>query len=318
MTNRLAAFDQDTIILTIPVDAESFPQTLIIQFVRSDTISTLPADALGIDISHWQSQNKPVINWQTVKDVARVGYVFIKATEGLFEIDDFLLSHRDGARSVSLPYGFYHYARISSGAAQADFFLAALGADTGLLPLVIDYEEGAPSLFELRRMVDRLRERVPGKEIMIYTRASKWAEMGGGNSNSPDFSDCSLWVSHPNAATPILPVGWQEYAFWQMNWQSRIPGITGDVDINKFKGTQGKPWWVRDMNQVPGSPLPVRYQVRPKVSGAPVTLYESPRGQVARTLNITWTSDVFEITLDGWLRVGMNPALWGKEESFKL
>lgn len=318
MSNRLAPFEQDTIILTVPVDAESFPQTLIIQFVKKETPPILPADALGIDISHWQSQGKPAIDWLKLRDVARVQFVFIKATEGASETDAFLLLHRNGAQSVGIPYGFYLYARAGSGPQQADFFLEKLGADTGPLPLVIDYEEGGPPLFEVRRMVDRLRERVPGKEIMIYTRASKWAEMGGGTVTAPDFSDCQLWVSHPNAIAPILPVGWQTYNVWQMNWQTRLPGITGDVDINKFQGTLGKPWYIRDMLQAPGSSLPVRYQARPKVSGAPVTLYKSPRGIVDRTLNITWTSDVTEITLDGWLRVGVNPPLWGREESFRV
>lgn len=318
MTSRLAPFDQDTIVLTVPIDAESFPQSLIIQFVKKEPEPILPADALGIDISHWQSQNKPAIDWLKLRDLARVQFAFIKATEGASETDSYLLLHRNGAQSVGIPYGFYHYARAGSGPQQADFFLEKLGADTGKLPLVIDYEEGGPPLFELRRMVDRLQERVPGKEVMIYTRASKWAEMGGGDPAKPDFSDCLLWVSHPNADTPILPTDWQAYNVWQINWQTRLPGISGDVDVNKYAGALGRPWWVRDMTQTPGSSLPVRYRVQPKVSGAPVTLYKSPRGIVDRTLNITWTSDVTEITLDGWLRVGISPPLWGREESFRV
>jgi len=105
---------------------------------------------------------------------------------------------------------------------------------------------------------------------------------------------------------------------WQLNWNTRLPGISGDVDINKCAGSLGRPWWIKDMVEAPGSLFPPRYQVRPKVSGAPVALYKSPRGIVDRTLNITWVSDVTEITLDGWLRVGRTPDLWAKEESFKI
>lgn len=315
MTDALDQLEPTTVVITIPTKARPLPPPIIIQYVEEALPpSLLPPDALGIDISHWQSQNKPAINWPMLKEVARVQYAFIKATEGASARDDFLTTHRNGAKSAGVPHGFYHYARIGDGVQQANHFLNTLGDDTGALPLVLDVEEGAPTLLELRKCVARLKERLPDKPIMIYTRASLWAELGG--AIGPSFSDCLLWVSHPNATTPILPVGWPSYDYWQINWQTRLPGILGDVDINKFKGVLGRPWYIRDMTQDPGSTKPVRYQVMPKVSGAPVILYKSPRCAIDRTLNVTWTVDVIEITLDGWLKVG--PSLWAKEESFKL
>lgn len=279
----------------------------------------MAADALGIDISHWQSQNKPAINWPMVKEVAKVKYVFIKASEGTFEIDDFLASHREGARAVGLPYGFYHYIRAGvPGATQADYFLTSLAGDVGNLPLVIDVEEGAPTLIELRRCVDRIKERVDGKEVMIYTRGSMWQELGGQSQTNPDFSDCLLWVSHPNATTPILPSDWTSYDFWQINWTARLPGISGAVDVNKYAGALPRPWWVRDFTPGTNPVSPPRYKAQPKVSGAPVTLHKAPHGDVDRILDISWTVDVTEITLDGWLRVNASPPLWGEEKNFKV
>lgn len=319
MADPLDQLDPRTIVVTVPTAARPLPAPVIIQYVEdTPSLPTLPLDALGIDISKWQSQGKPPINWPMVKDVARVQYVFIKASEGAISVDEFLVSHRNGAKSVGLPYGFYHYVRGDSGVTQANHFLNTLGDDTGTLPLVLDVEEGAPTIIELRRCVDRLHQRLPDKPIMIYTRAGLWAEIGGASPIAPSFNDCQLWVSHPNAITPILPVGWNTYDFWQINWQTRIPGIAGDVDIDKHKGSILRPWYVRDMTQVFGSTLPVRYQVRPKVSGAPVTLYKSPHGAIDRVMNITWISDVTEITLDGWLRVDITPPLWGRESDFKV
>jgi len=321
MTDPLDQLDPRTIVVTIPTTARPLPAPIIIQFVEEAIPPAPPLlapDALGIDISHYQSEGKPPINWAMVKDVAKVQYAFIKASEGASDIDDFLSIHRSGASMVGLPYGFYHYIRVGNGQAQADSFLAALGSDMGGLPLVVDVEEGAPPLVELRRFVDRLHERAPAKAVMIYTRASLWAELGGGGAGAPSFSDCALWVAHPNADIPILPTSWPSYDFWQINWATRLPGISGAVDIDKYKGALPRPWYVRDMTPDPIPSRPPRYQVRPKISGAPVTLYKTPNGEVDRTLNVTWVSDVSEITLDGWLRVGYNPPLWAREEHFKI
>lgn len=316
MNDQLDQLDPQAVVVTIPTTSRPLPPPIIIQYVEeTPPAPILPPDALGIDISKWQSQGKPAINWPMLKDVARVQFAFIKASEGASDRDPFLTTHRNGAKSVGMPVGYYHYTRTGLGVAQADHFLDTVGDDTGELPLVLDVEEGAPTLLELRKCVARIKERLPDKPIMIYTRAGLWAEIGG--ANGPSFSDCLLWVAHPNATTPILPVGWDAFEFWQINWQTRLPGISGDVDIDKFRGTLPRPWWVRDMTQTFGSTLPVRYQVRPKVSGAPVNIYKAPHGEIARDpLNVTWTVDVFEITLDGWLRV--SPVWWAKEESFKV
>lgn len=279
----------------------------------------LSDNALGIDISHYQSDNKKPIDWAKVKQVAQVQYVFIKASEGAREIDGFLVSHRNGAANVGIPYGFYHYLRDNvSGEAQADYFLSALAGDVGNLPLVLDVEEGAPPLVEVRKMVDRLQERVDGKAIMIYTRASKWVELGSQRAGAPDFSDCLLWIAHPNAVAPTLPPSWIGYDFWQINWATRIPGIEGMVDVNKFRGSAPRPWWIKDMKPNPAFPTrPPSYSVRPAVNGAAVRCHKTPNGAFDRTLNITWVSDVYEVTLDGWLRVSLTPELWAEEKHFK-
>lgn len=268
----------------------------------------LAPGALGIDISHWQSDARP-IDWGLVGAQAKPAFVFIKASDGLNFIDDWLPGHRDGARSIGLAYGFYHYLRPgSSGADQADYFLTSLAGDVGNLPLVADVEEGNLSLWEVRAFVDRLIERVDGKQIIIYTRASLWSAIGGDNPDLPEFRDCLIWVAHPNAATPLMPSDWATigYDFWQINWASRLPGIAGDVDVNVFAGAP-KPWYIRD----------IPYKAKPKISGAAVPLYKTPGGALDRILNIAWESDVLGTTLNGWLKVSPLP-LWVEEKYFKL
>lgn len=277
----------------------------------------LPANGLGLDISHWQSDNR-AIDWPLLAEVGRPAFVYIKATDGP-GVDSWLTIHRDGALGNGLPYGFYHYMRAQDGRAQADNFLSRLAGDLGVLPLAIDVEESDIKLIQVRAFADRLIERAPAQKIVIYTRATLWSEIGGDNPSLPEFKDCGLWVSHPNAARPILPSDWMVYDFWQINWRSRVPGIAGDVDVNMMAGPGPKPWFVRDFAIDPARPsAPPLYKARAVTPGDEIIFYKSPRGAEDRRQKIITAVDVFNITLDGWLKVSNSPPLWARNELFKV
>jgi len=258
---------------------------------------------LGVDISHWNDK----IDWPKFVEQSKPKFVFIKATEGLTVKDSLLETHRAGARAATLPTGYYHYLRPGDGTAQADYFLDALGADLGLLPLAADVEEGALKLSEVREFVDRLKARAPNKAVTIYTRASLWQEIGGNTAGQPDFSDCQLWVAHPEADAPILPADWTAYDYWQISWQCKLAGAGGNVDVNLYRGGS-RPWYIRAMP----------YKALARKPGMPVPLYDAPGGRLLKTLNINWPVDVYEATLDGWIMVGRFPSLWADSASFKL
>lgn len=301
----------DVTVFELPYDPEASEQYFILKLVRSGAITPVPPPvapgALGIDISHWQSDNKP-IDWPLLYAEGRPAFVFMKATDGISFSDSWLARHREGARSEDLPYGFYHYMQAGDGRAQADYFLNSLGGDAGHLPLACDVEENTIRLRDVRAFVDRIHEEVPGHPVAIYTRASLWSEIGGDNPNLPEFGDCLCWVSHPGAAKPILPSDWTAYDFWQVTWKGRIPGISANVDVNVFKGLAAKPWWVRDCP----------FNALPAINLAPVTLYKSPHGIIDRTMNINWLSKVTAYALDGWLKVADNPPLWAEAKHFKV
>ena len=76
------------------------------------TLGAEPAQAqrpLGTDVSHWQG----TINWTTVKN-AGVAFAWAKATESDYYTDAYFTANVNGAKSVGIPIGAYHFARPSS------------------------------------------------------------------------------------------------------------------------------------------------------------------------------------------------------------
>src|SRR5690606_5446683 len=63
----------------------------------------------GIDVSRYQ-QN---INWQQVKKMevkgVKIGFAFIKATEGRFHVDSKFRNNWENARKNNIPTGAYHF-----------------------------------------------------------------------------------------------------------------------------------------------------------------------------------------------------------------
>src|SRR5579863_2294176 len=96
----------------------------------------------GIDVSKYQN----VIDWQSVKDMrvsnVGIGFVFIKATEGLGNEDAFFQRNWRKAKSAGLARGAYHYfLATKSGKAQAENFINSVTILPGDMPPVIDIEQ---------------------------------------------------------------------------------------------------------------------------------------------------------------------------------
>ena len=78
----------------------------------------------GIDVSKYQER----INWEAVKgmevDGIQIGFTFIKATEGLGNMDAYFKRNWEKAGEAGLPRGAYHFfIAPKSGADQAENFI---------------------------------------------------------------------------------------------------------------------------------------------------------------------------------------------------
>ncbi len=201
-----------------------------------------PAVLSGPDVSRWQHPGGKAISWSAVRG-AGATFTIIKATEGSTYVNPYFRGDRDGARAAGLVVGGYHYARpampISTAVAQARAFAGTLGPldAAGTLPPVLDIEtSGGLTPGQLvtwsQTFLETLQQRT-GRVPVVYTYPSFWKVQ---MADSSAFTRYPLWLA-AYRSTPPAPVGaWDAWTIWQYSASARLPGISGDVDMNRFAG----------------------------------------------------------------------------------
>lgn len=194
----------------------------------------------GIDVSKWQG----VIDWARVRAAGK-HYAIAKATEGIGYEDPSYDRNKAGARANGLAVGAYHFARPGTGnnpVREADWFIATAGYERGMLIPALDLEVsgglGATALTSwVKAWLGRVYERL-GVRAMIYTSPSFWRNNMNDSRWFADNGYGILWVAHWNVASPSVPAsnwGGRSWTFWQYSSQGRVPGIEGDVDLNRYR-----------------------------------------------------------------------------------
>jgi lysozyme len=150
----------------------------------------------GIDVSYYQGK----IDWQKVKamkeDDVHVTFAFIKATEGLLNVDPYFLRNWREAPKAGIKVGAYHFFRPKrSGLWQANFFLQTANFEKGDLPPVVDIEslDGvSPGKMrkELNAFIIQIEEKTKVKPI-IYSGLKFYQDNLMGF-----YDDYPFWVAH--------------------------------------------------------------------------------------------------------------------------
>jgi lysozyme len=194
----------------------------------------------GIDVASWQHPGGAAINWTSVRN-SGVTFAFVKATEGGTYTNPYFVADRRDAAAAGLVVGAYHYARpalpVSTAAEQARRFLGAVGnvALSGHFAPVLDLEAtGGLNASQLAAWTKTFLEEIEirtGRAPILYTYRSFWTDLVG---NSTAFSRYPLWFAIYNDGTTPgkLPGGWTSWAIWQHSPAGRVPGISGNVDLN--------------------------------------------------------------------------------------
>lgn len=188
----------------------------------------------GIDVSKYQQR----VNWEAVREMevedVKIGFTFIKATEGLGNMDAFFKRNWEKAAEAGMPRGAYHFfIAPKSGADQAENFIRRVELAKGDLPPVLDVEQTygvtAEKLrAEVRAFLDRVETHYGVKPI-IYTNVDFYNRYLG-----PEFDQYPLWVAHYlKKDRPRISRSW---AFWQYSETGNVDGIRGKVDFNVFNG----------------------------------------------------------------------------------
>lgn len=188
----------------------------------------------GIDVSKYQD----IIAWEEVKAMKvsdiRIGFAFIKATEGIDNTDPQFRRNWKKAKSNNIIRGAYHFFIGSKdGKAQAESFIKRVELETGDLPPVLDVEQrNGASSEQLRREIRKWLETAENyyhTKPIIYTNVDFYKNYLGN-----EFDRYPLWVAHYyEEQQPRIQRDW---IFWQHNDQGNVNGITSRVDFNVFCG----------------------------------------------------------------------------------
>ena len=210
----------------------------------------------GIDISRYQhgkGKKKYPILWNNLR-VTYLGnnqkhamgtvdypvrFVFIKSTESTRIKNPYYAADYTMARRQGIPIGAYHFFSCrTSGAAQAQFFLANTHFRHGDLPPVLDIEPtaaqiaamgGTEGLFrQVRAFLTIVEQRIHVRPILYISQQFVNRYLP----SAPDLKrDYHVWIARYGEYKPDVRL-----AVWQLSPSGRVAGIHGEVDINVFNG----------------------------------------------------------------------------------
>lgn len=182
----------------------------------------------GIDISNCNS----IINFESAKNDG-VEVIIIKATEGVDFRDSALEQNYNGAKSIGVHIGFYHFMseRTSPTQQAIDFYNAISDKEYDILPcLDIENNTKGRSATEISdrciEFLEKFKE-LSGIDCMIYT----------GGYFGRDLLDSRVkqykgWIAHYGVDTP-METGF-EVVGHQYSESGSVSGISGNVDMNNF------------------------------------------------------------------------------------
>ena len=188
----------------------------------------------GIDVSRYQQ----TISWDAVKEMnvedIKIGFAFMKATEGINNVDPFFRRNWKKSKESGVIRGAYHFFIASKdGKTQAANFIRRVGLESGDLPPVIDIEQSfgvnaQQVRKELKAWLDAV-ENYYGVKPIIYTYIDFYEKNLQGH-----FDEYPLWIAH--YLQPHQPRITRKWSFWQHSEQGRVNGIIPKVDFNVFNG----------------------------------------------------------------------------------
>lgn len=198
---------------------------------------------LGVDVSSHQG----VVDWNGAWNYGS-RWAYVKATEALVYKNPEFGHQYAGSANRGMLRGAYHFAipNVSSGAAQADYFVANGGgwsSDGKTLPPLLDVEYNPYASLgndcynlSASQMVTWIRDFsnrmvvLTGRKPMIYTTTDWWNRCTG---SSTAFSDHALHVaSYNNYGAGTLPASWNFHSVWQYTSNGPVVG-----DWNQWNGS---------------------------------------------------------------------------------
>ena len=196
--------------------------------------SSAPAHAHGIDVSSHQGGLNIGGLW--------ADFVIVKATEDDDYINPYMVSQANATLGASKRLGFYHFARPGDAAAQANYFVSAVGSLRGKATLWLDWEANAVEQGPgwAKEFLDTVRS-LTGSTPGIYMNGSAlngydWSAVASQYplwyAGGPDYSDYGQSYSDPDVPSVSY---WGQPLIHQYTEDGRLPGYNGTLDLNRLR-----------------------------------------------------------------------------------
>ncbi len=214
------------------------------------------AEYPGIDVSVWQGD----INFQQVKN-SGIEVVYIRAGYGT-SADRWYQQNYEKAKQAGLRVGMYHYVTartVAEARDQAQYFVSLLsGKDYDCRP-AMDFESfgslSSQAVNDIGQAYLSVLQNGTGYVPMLYSNVySVETVWGQGVNRYP------LWAAQYGPAQPQSTGYWSTWAGFQYSDAGRVAGISGNVDLDRFKDAI--------FIDQPEAPIPdgtgcIQYTVRP-------------------------------------------------------
>lgn len=202
---------------------------------------------LGLDVSSVQAS----VNWAAVY-AAGYRFVYVKATDGIRDIDPCLAKHMNGARAAGLVAGAYHFLSPAlDPIAQARHFHDAVSAvGDPMLPPVLDFEYplpeawrdhnvDGPSLCSKAATFVQVASPLFNRKLVVYTFPYFWRALPVDDANLHLLvQQCDLWIASYGGIVPDVPRPWGGWKWWQVSGNGGyVTGVAGECDNDRFNGS---------------------------------------------------------------------------------
>lgn len=168
-------------------------------------------------------------------DVGRTGadFVIVKVTDGTSYNDPAAAGFARQIIDAGMLGGGYHFWQAGQSAtAQADHFVSVMKPVIGRALLVLDWESSdTGNVSGAKAFLDRVYAKT-GVRPLIYMSQS----VAAGHNWSSVAKDYALWVARYGTSSYGDTGAWAKPAMWQHTSSGRVPGYSGNVDLDYFYG----------------------------------------------------------------------------------
>lgn len=199
-------------------------------------------DVVALDISHWQGS---IDFFKVRQSQPELVGIIMKATEGVSVTDSMYLKNREAAEAAGFSVATYHYFQPGRPEEQMSHYLAFASPVAGER-VVIDFEEPDCTIEDLICAVDYIHGAMPDLQITVYGASILTEAVEAYEGDLSSLKQTSLWAARFSSTEPVIATKvWPTWSLWQFTDSGQVDGIDGDVDMNRFNGSnqQAAEWF---------------------------------------------------------------------------